>query len=267
MPKYKALIVSLENYQNPRHNLTGLYRDVAAFTGVLSRFGIYDLEVLRDANATKKNIQAALNSLVDGASIGDVRIFYFTGHGTSVPKHLATSKGGNEAYVPYEGTTKSLLYDTWIQNFLKVRLHPDVFFYGIYDCCNSGQLYKKFDFAPEVSEVPKEIDFSLLSFEHDEGQIPQSNQTFGIKSFVEDAELKNSVHIGAAEPDNTALVMPINGQKRSVFTWAFEEVAQPGISLTDFEEQVSKAQASKTKHHKPILATALENRPLSMFSH
>jgi hypothetical protein len=267
----KALIVGLESYQNPRHNLQGVCNDVAAAVRLMMRFGIDDLQILRDANATTMAIQTGLNALVDRPMPGDVFVFYFTGHGALLPAGFAGADdrdGRDEALVPYEATTSALILDNWLGALVRERVPPEsgAFFYGIYDCCHSGDLYKSIAFGlqpanPKLFEVKdgeeegqaiKEVDLADLAFTG----APAFTRKASLKTFIEDGTLSNSIHIGASEPEQTALVVNIDGKRRSIFTWALEQIARPGMTIAEFEQEVTAKQATKTSHHRPVVAAS-----------
>ena len=271
MTSKKALIVSIEKYADSRHNLPGLANDVAAIMAVLTKFGITDVEILRDSNATNQGIRNGLNALVDGASENDVRIFYYTGHGTWVPKGFSGGEdepdGRDQAFVPFEGTTASLILDNWMGQFLKTKLHPGSIFYGIYDCCNSEHLYKSFIFTSTKSfnidePLIKGIDFSNLNFTGLPVMFkkPESGNALSIKRIILDENQNSAIHIGAAEAEKPAEVKLIDGVRRSVFTWALERVAVPGINLANFAEALAKKQAEVTTSHAPQVTFSTNNR-------
>lgn len=281
MPRRRALVVGIEHYANARNNLIGVGNDVASFMRVLSNFDIHDVEVIRDANATSENIRTALNALVDGAAKDDVFVFYFSGHGALLPAGFAGSDdpdGRDEALVPYEGSTSSLILDNWIAEFLRQKLPPEVgaFFYGIYDCCHAGNMYKSVvldvvedrvrNLAKDDPQLKasldltrmlyvKEVDFTSLMLDAMPRLFqPKHAKTPRFKDLVLDEGLPTSVHFGAAEPEKTALVLRIDDAQRSVFTWALEQVARPGMTLEQIEKEVTEKQAQKTLHHRPVLS-------------
>lgn len=279
MQTKRALVVGIEKYANPRNNLIGVSNDISAFMRILAKYGVSDVEVIRDANATSINIRNALDALVRDAGDGDVRIFYFTGHGTLLPESYRFTDdpdGRDEALVPYEGTTESLILDNWFGKFLKEKLPLQSSFYSIIDSCHSGQMYKGevvLDLANNRIDAnvdmptAKEIDFASLVF----GANPMfvggaSSGNYSIKEFIIDEELVNSIHFGASEPEQTALVLPIDGERRSVFTWALEQVLTPGMTIGELEPLLVAKQAEKTKHHKPFIACRETNKSLAVFS-
>ncbi len=270
----KALIVGLANYANPKNNLKGVENDVSAMVGVLGKFGITDIEVLRDANATADNIRNGLRALVIGAKQGDVRLFYYSGHGALLPPDFSGTDdpdGRDEALVPYEGTVSSLILDNWIATFLKTVLPSDVFFWGIYDACHSGDLFKDAAIAGLPGGIPadgveKQVQFEDLVLDSQPLRLTIKSVELTTKALILDAGISNSVHLGAAEPEKTALVQEIGGVRRSVFTWALEQVAAPGMNVGDFELAVTTKQAEATGHHKPQVASSPTSKTRVLFS-
>jgi Caspase domain len=63
-------------------NLDGSINDVTLMQGVLQGLGISDMVTLKNQDATADAILRALqHNLVDDAQSGDVRVFYYAGHG------------------------------------------------------------------------------------------------------------------------------------------------------------------------------------------
>lgn len=267
MVRTRALLVSIENYQNPVHNLPGLSRDVAAFAEVLGRFGIYEVQSLQDRNATQQGIMNGLNKLVAGSGPGDVLVFYYTGHGVAIPATNQPNKTW-EGFVPWEGDTSKLVPDFWIKSFLRERLHPGASFYGFYDSCHSGQMFKLFTGfgVPELDEKWRVTKALFLTDLDDTGPTPLASIGDLAKKFDVENELPNSVHFGAAEPDNTALVRLIQGEKRSCFTWGLEKHCRTGRDLISAGKAVIEETIDVSRgHHKPVLATAALNLNTELF--
>src|SRR4029450_7562006 len=84
----RALLVGIDTYQFgtvPR--LRGSVNDVARIRDMLrNRFGFTngDIRVVVEERATKTAIEHRLAWLVDGAAAGDILVFHFSGHGTSI---------------------------------------------------------------------------------------------------------------------------------------------------------------------------------------
>src|ERR1700677_3000790 len=72
-------------------NLDGALNDVALMKDVLADLGITDFVILRNQEATADAILSALQkNLVDDAKSGDIRVFYYSGHGNHI-RNLASA--------------------------------------------------------------------------------------------------------------------------------------------------------------------------------
>jgi metacaspase-1 len=88
----KALLVGINDYAPAGPggpDLHGCVNDVKDFANTLGALGIVpilpgSMRILTDHNATRDNILAGLKWLLSGAKSGDVRVFYYSGHGTYV---------------------------------------------------------------------------------------------------------------------------------------------------------------------------------------
>lgn len=262
----RAFLVGIERYADPRNDLIGVSRDVAALVGTLASFGVYDLEVARDENAKKHAIESGLINLLRRTGAGDIAIFYYSGHGTLLPPEFSESDEPKEAFVPYECDTANLILDKRIKDILDQNLSSEAFFYGIYDCCHSGDIHKSVLLSGNLAsvrrhelenvEVEKSLGTDRLIFNGtplDGLAGPSAAKGLGFKKLILDDGRINAVHAAASEPEKTALVLNLDGERRSVFTWAVENALRPDMSVTAFELAVTAKQATKTHHHKPYV--------------
>ena len=197
--KKKALVVALAEYKNSKNNLKGVHRDVPSIMSVLSRFGIHDVQVVRDKMATADGIRTALNQLVLGLEEGDHAVFYYSGHGFRLQPSLSTGSGEtdgrDEALVPWEGDLGSLIRDDWMEAFLRTKLHAKANFWGVYDACHSGTMYKalELDGVPNSYSQSKELQIENLEFT----TFPSGfgKMVSGVKSLVLDDSALHAVHL------------------------------------------------------------------------
>ena len=104
-PQIRALMVGVGAYQNPDawSPLDGRPKDVARLKKTLQdRFGTPEerLTVLPEESATRDNIQAALQKLVDDAQPGETVIFYYAGHGFATENRQPPAGAVYEKYDP-----------------------------------------------------------------------------------------------------------------------------------------------------------------------
>ncbi|RTN21486.1 caspase family protein [Enterobacter quasimori] len=265
----KALLVGIAKYANPAHNLNGVENDVAAFLRILNKFGISDVEILRDSNATSDNIRKGLYNLVSDTKDGDARIFYQSSHGYLLPSEMSSSNR-DEALVPYEGTSSSLILDTWISQYLKTILPQTVSFWGIYDSCFSGSMYKDMVLDKDLiteNVLEKELETNDIIFDSLPARLYSTGeQSLGLKNLILDDVIQNSFHFGAVQSDAKAAILNIDGLNRSVFTWALEQVLTPGMSISELEKLVTEKQKEKTPERIPQIACTDANKNRIIFS-
>ncbi len=80
------IVVGINIYKNPKYNLNYAMDDAEAFkvaieSGAKGIFSAVSTHFIKDAEATKAGIVAALEKVKDQANAQDVFIFYFAGHG------------------------------------------------------------------------------------------------------------------------------------------------------------------------------------------
>lgn len=266
MQNKKALVVAISNYAEPSiRDLEGVVQDVRSITNILSKYGFLDIEVLRNDNATSNNIRRALNRLLAGTDAGDVCLFYFSGHGVQIPKSFSgtTDADGSkdEGFLPYEGVTSSVILDNWLADLLKVRLHKEVTFWGLYDCCFSGEIFK-------LADEQKEVLIQDLVLDALPRRLTLLNSNLTRFSLVEDLTLDNAFHFGAAKSFQPAITSEIDEVKRSVFTWALEQALGTGADLTvgEVEKQVSEKMRSQEAPHESVFTYPPKGENQKIFS-
>ncbi|HXD10801.1 MAG TPA: caspase family protein, partial [Anaerolineales bacterium] len=137
----KAVCVGINNYPGIFNDLKGCVNDARDWSALLQGFGFATSLVL-DSQATKKNVKAALQELVDSTNAGDIAVFTYSGHGTQVSDSSGDEGDRyDEAVYLYDGTV--------IDDDLRVILngiHPQATLVIISDSCFSGSVTR---IAPE----------------------------------------------------------------------------------------------------------------------
>lgn len=128
------------------YDLHGCRNDALSIRSILiSRFGFSspDIDMLLDTNATRDAILQGLNRLLTSSRPGDIAVFYYAGHGTTVKNSLSFEADQlDEAIVPT---------DTWKENVTVIRdkelsrifnsfIDKKVSLTVIFDCCHSASL-------------------------------------------------------------------------------------------------------------------------------
>lgn len=132
----KALCVGIDAYPAPEAKLSGCVADAEAWEGALAALG-FGVDRLYDGEATHSNILSRLQAMISRASAGDVLVFQYSGHGTSVPDQDGDeSSGQDQALCPVDYETGHLLIDDEVRALfqgLPDRVHLTCFM----DCCHS----------------------------------------------------------------------------------------------------------------------------------
>lgn len=254
-----AFVVAISEYKDSSNNLPGVKEDIPTILPVLSSYGFNNIEVIQDENATQKNIIQGLKTLVKDKQPGDVCLFYFSGHGHLLrPDYPGNNDpdGRDEALVPYECVSSYLILDNWLGEFFEYSIPEGVTFWGLYDCCYSGDISKDVLLPDEQEKTLQIEDIVIDSLP----KLPKISQTKNTKELIIDGTLNNTFHFGAAMEYEKALCKKINGKLRSVFTWAIAEVLKgtPELTIQEFEYKVTQKVAEITRAHTPKL-TATEN--------
>lgn len=144
-PTRKALLIGINDYPNAEDRLEGCVNDVFRMSEVLQEFGFEpeEIRVTLNERATAKEIRKRLQWLLSDATAGDLRFFFFSGHGAQIPSsHDEFETDGNdECLVPYDfdWTIEQAYTD---REFLELysQLSREVIFISAFDCCHAGGL-------------------------------------------------------------------------------------------------------------------------------
>ncbi len=148
----KALLIGINDYSNVPGciSFNGSDDDIAMMKSLLLskyRFKENDIEILFDKEATKQGIVDALNKITSGIKIGDIIVFYFTGHGSYQKNSLSFNNPSklDEGIVTYDaGETKVLLRDKELAHLFDKMIKRGAVLTCIYDCCHSGGMSRGF---------------------------------------------------------------------------------------------------------------------------
>lgn len=138
----RALCVGINHY--PTAPLNGCVADVKAWASMFRSLGFEEPILLLDARATRAAIIESLTSLVTSSRPGDVIVFQYSGHGTTVPDVSGDEQGGDtsdtdEAICPYDFAEGRLLIDDDIGAIFN-GLPSGVNLTCFMDCCHSGTI-------------------------------------------------------------------------------------------------------------------------------
>ena len=124
-------------------DLDGAVNDVRLMKAVLQSLGFQDFVVLTDQDATADAIlQALQKNLVDDAQPGDVRLFYYSGHGNHVKNRASTERQQEDQTLVPADNWRNVpdIRDKEISRILFNAARKGVIVTLIADSCHSGSL-------------------------------------------------------------------------------------------------------------------------------
>jgi hypothetical protein len=150
----KAVCVGINNYPGTSNDLKGCINDANDWAGLLGSFGFQTSKILDD-QATKKNILDSIKNLIAEASAGDVVVFTYSGHGTSVLDQSGDEADSfDEALYVYDGT---ILDDELREIIAGAKKEAQIVI--ITDSCFSGTVTKA---IAEESAKPRFIETDVI---------------------------------------------------------------------------------------------------------
>lgn len=134
----RALCVGIDKY-GPPYDLAGCVNDALNWASALQAQG-FDVTTLRDGEASRQAILAALGGMVAAANPGDVIVFQYAGHGTQVDDLDSEEDDSlDEAFCPVDFADGHLLIDDDIRAVV-AGLRAGVNLTCFIDCCHSGTI-------------------------------------------------------------------------------------------------------------------------------
>ena len=147
-PRQRALLVGINEYPREGDRLEGCVNDVFLISSVLQEGGFppESIRVCLDARATAKGITDRLRWLLDDPQPGDQRVFYYSGHGATIPEYGENLEPDRktETLVPhdFDWSPEHAIVDDQIYA-LYSQLPYGTRFAMILDCCHSGGMHRQ----------------------------------------------------------------------------------------------------------------------------
>jgi len=144
----RAVCVGINNYPGIFNDLKGCVNDAKDWSDLLQNLG-FETSLMLDSQATRSNIKAALQNLVQTTNAGDIAVLTYSGHGTQVAD-TSSDEGDtyDEAICAYDGN----IIDDELRVLLEA-LHPQATLIVISDSCFSGSVTR----IAEEKAIPRFI--------------------------------------------------------------------------------------------------------------
>lgn len=141
--RYRALCVGINAYK--RNPLNGCVADAERWAETLRALEFDVRPIIRDAQATRAGILAALDLAIEQSARGDVLVFQFAGHGTTLRDASGDEAGGDspgldEALCPYDFTEGQFIIDDDLGAVFTRATEKGVHLTSFIDCCHSGTI-------------------------------------------------------------------------------------------------------------------------------
>ncbi len=164
-PKKRALLVGINKYPDPAHQLEGCVNDVYLMSSLLqeSGFAAEDIRIVLDERATRDAILERFRWLLEVERDGNAeteRVFYYSGHGVQIPSYGVDGKVDHleDGLVPvdFDWQKCNAITDRDLAG-LYTQLPYDTEFLAIFDCCHSGGLVKSMHHSIRTLPLPDDI--------------------------------------------------------------------------------------------------------------
>ncbi len=146
--RHRALLVGINDYPTESDRLEGCLNDCFLMSSVLQECGFppESIRMCLDDRATGQGIMERLEWLLDDPGPDDIRVFYYSGHGATIPEYGENGEPDQlqETLVPYdfEWSQETAVTDDKIFS-LYSQLPYDTKFAMILDCCHSGGMHRE----------------------------------------------------------------------------------------------------------------------------
>jgi hypothetical protein len=261
-----SLCVGIDGYASP-NRLNGCVNDARSWSQTLSQSG-FEPKLLLDSDATHDGILNVLSSMVRGSKAGDVLVFQYSGHGTTVPDDTGrTVDGVEEAMVPvdFNANNPQLLMDfelAAIFNTLPAGVNLTCFI----DCCHSGTITRLLvGLASQLPPQGRDERPRFITLRPEEVEAVQRyRRTFAAArgNTIGGPALMRDVVFSACRPDEVAWEANGQGDFTRLATQTLRNGFQ-GITNEQFATQVIQAFGSTPRQH-PILDCAPKSKSLNL---
>lgn len=175
-PDRRALLVGIDRYPDPAARLAGCVNDTYLVSAALQEAGFPPerIRLLLDERATAPALRERLAWLLDDARPGDVRLFFFSGHGAQVPAYGPDEvvDSADEVLVTHDfdwsdprgtGIVDDEVFDLYAQ--LPYGAH----FVMILDCCHAGGMARAAGTAVRGLDPPDDVRHRAIRWDASRG--------------------------------------------------------------------------------------------------
>ncbi len=244
-------------------NLHGPAIDVPAMVELLqNKYGFKDIRVLKERDATRKGILAAIDKLVADTQPGDLDAFYYSGHGSRRLDTLSSKGHFDQTIVPIDAWKggEDIRDKELALRFDKIVFEKHAHLTAIYDSCDSATMargitlsvqralpYDDRDVAAEKKRHPATVTEADLMRRPRGEQIPQDG---------------DAIVLVAAGPDESAVeaLYPDDNEYHGAFTRALVRVLSANTQPLSAEDVVAEVSNMLHADRVPFQQPSVEGR-------
>ena len=157
-----ALLVGIDDYPGIANDLGECVNDVTKISDYLEDNGVTSIKMLLNTNATRSRIIEAVKQTLEMTSPGDVVLFTFSGHGTTIPTIDKNNEvdGLDEVLCPYDfgfDNPETFIRDKDLASFFAKNTPKGVAVYVILDSCYSGDMTRILATRPRAYPMPEDL--------------------------------------------------------------------------------------------------------------
>ncbi len=145
-----ALVIGIDQYTPPIHNLAGAVNDAKMIAQALKAVGVEEVTLLTNTEASRDAIYQAWQAMVAKAEAGDTVIFTYAGHGAQHPERVkGTEVDGKDEFFVLSGFSEqgANTYERIIDDDLQAWFSavPQLNIVLVSDSCHSGTMTRKYN--------------------------------------------------------------------------------------------------------------------------
>lgn len=241
----KALLVGINDYRSI-DDLQGCINDITNIRDVLIKyygFAVPDIRVLADSRATKQNILLRLDWLVDKAARGDLLVFHYSGHGTSIRDRDGDELKDHmdEAICPWDmNWDNGFILDDELGSIFG-KLPGGVTLEVILDSCFSGTGTRDPGKKPRYMPPPVDIECRMAP--------GLETRRLGFKSLEKAQKPANQILWAASRDDQSSDDALIGNTYNGAFTYYFCNYVRDSQGKISRKDLLDRVRASLKHHH------------------
>jgi hypothetical protein len=207
-------------------DLDGAVNDVRLMKAVLQSIGFQDFVVLTDQEATADAIlQALQKNLVDDAQPGDLRLFYYSGHGNHVKNRASSEQQGEDQTLTPADNWRNVpdIRDKEISRILFNAARKGVIVTLIADSCHSGSLARGAWNSSGKARTNSGVRAGVpgVTLHEPEANDPPDRDPATHQPI--DPEMLGVLTLAAAQPNQEAREVQTEDGAHGAFTWALAQ--------------------------------------------